>query len=103
MRPKTLSVLTAPHAKLTVAGALKNAPRHFIGWDFVPTASLSAQEAGKEFMHPKERVQLGHFIQRAEAETVPYHLDHLTHLKKGDWLPADEATAKVAGLPWSKN
>jgi len=38
---------------------------------------------------------------RTEPDTVPASRDYLKPLKQGALLPADEATARFAGLPWT--
>lgn len=102
MRPKFLSVLSVPHAKVSPPNHPQNAPREFVGWSFVAGQPTKARDAGKEFLHPEEVVNTGAFVQLSEPVQVPFHRDFLTHLREGDLLPADQLTAQAANLPWTK-
>lgn len=52
--------------------------RRFIGWRF------DASQSG--------------FIRDPEPVQVPYRKEYLDALKAGDLIPADEATARIAGI-----
>lgn len=67
-------------------------------------ASVNAvnQFIGRKFEERKDRPGEYAFVPTDKIEEVPYRAEYILALKSGDLEPADEATAKAAGLPFGK-
>ena len=44
----------------------------------------------------------GGFVMSSEAVEVPFRAEYLQEIKAGNLQPADESTAKIAGVPFAK-
>jgi len=51
-------------------------------------------------MHPKTKKKSGGYVPTDEYVEVPHRLEYIQELKAGTLEPADEATARLAGLAW---
>lgn len=86
---KTLNVYAAPNHDALVPNidALATNPpqRRFVGWQY----NADVGEAGG-------------WERKSEPETVTYYNDYIKAVKDGDLIPADEQTAQMCGVPWTK-
>lgn len=102
MAKKTLRVLARGEAKVPdYAAHAANITSRFIGWEF--DASL-----GEEYVDPAtgQPAMSGGHRKKSEPTTLvfeagdPHFAEYLKNLMDGDLEPADEATAKLAKLPF---
>ena len=88
MKTLTLKASTNKDALFPNIAALNGYPpqRRFIGWQFDATIG-----------------ECGGWVRKSESETVPYHDDYVKAVREGDLEAADEQTATLCGVSFTKN
>jgi hypothetical protein len=92
MQPKTLNVRAVGTAMVPHFESLRAGRRRFVGRQLDPSQ-------GEEFVDDKGRRQRqAVFVETDEPETVPNRAEYREALLHGDLEPADEETARAAGM-----